>query len=292
MVFGNELLTTTPSPKMMSFYAPSSVSNPSLSPSLITFHALLAVNPNGFIDSSVSVGQPVGLPLAPNFPEFIEEIEGDWTFRLDYNKLTHKYAGCGPTNDDGQMAEWGVCQEYSAGIGVKEIRKKLKELLEYGRETVEEQEKYAKDLADWESAKQQCESKTEDGFTFGYVNTDGTPTGYPDISTWNCVKTSVGTQGGASAAGASQEDTEEEEDGTEKDDEADVGGSSFTFGFSEGMKETLKNGLIIIVVLGVGYGAYQSEKKTHLFSNIYKKLSSKKKKGVVRKPPKRMKSSA
>jgi len=267
MVFGTELLNATPSLNMVSFYAP-----------------MLKIP-----TVSIPNAPPIAIPS-------ISESVGDWTFTLNYDSVTDKFLGCGPTSSTGITPAWGVCLEYDASKGEPFIRDALREIMKMGQKTVADQKVYAQQYANWVAEKTKCKAKVKTGFTFSYVNKDKdyTPFGPPDDE-WICRKTKLNTanedgdcskthqltndDGSCGDCGEGYVVDEYEDSDTYeeciKKDESKVVGGSINIGFSEGLKETLKNGLIVLVVIGIGYGAYQGEKKSDLFSNIYKNLKKK-----------------
>jgi len=276
MPFGNLTIDEPQTSNTTPVIAVAAVTNPSVSTALVSQEAI------------VQVHTVVAVNGTPNFPPLsISESDGEWTFTVDYDMVANQFAGCGPIDSEGQQVGWGVCVVYAWNDNEQSIRNQLQALMEGGHESVAQQEQYAQDLAAWEDAKQQCESQSEEGYTFGYVNEDGTSTGYPDTSSFVCMRTEVAATGASGSGGAGGGTTQEDEETLdEEEDETHVAGGSIELGFSEGMKETLKNGLILIAVLGIGYGAYQAEKKTDLFSNTYKKLTDKLKKSkATKKPP-------
>ena len=224
-----------------------------------------------------TIGQTPSLPPSNTPPKKILPLEITktytgltFTLKLDGSH----YMGCGPQDSKGDDYNFGgACVSYSSSLSKGEIERKLLKFLKNLRNQEEEQKKYDEAQAKWEQDKVGCESEQKEGSTFSFVNEDRNyaPVG-PPTESWVCMESIAATE--------TEREEETPDEGEETDSEGVIvaqsnpqqGGAvkNLSIGFSQGLRHTIRRGVLVGGVLLVGYGAYKIEDRTKIVSNLFK----------------------
>jgi hypothetical protein len=202
-----------------------------------------------------------------------------WTFEVNW--ANGSWSGCGPKDENGNDVEWGVCVSYpDSEYTEKQIEKKLMETMEKGIGVIEAQKEYEKNLALWQQDKATCEAKVKEGSVFTFVNKERLNATGPITEEWMCLETITPVEEEEDeesvATPAEEEEEEEDEVSTTTTSTQSSSGNNIEVGFGSGFKDLLNKGLMAIVVIGIGYGAFKVEERTSIFSKLASKIMPKK----------------
>ena len=227
-----------------------------------------------------TIGQTPSLPPSNTPPKKILPLEitktyTGLTFTVKLNG--NNYNGCGPQHIVEDLVEdydfGGACVSYPSSLSKGEIERKLLKFLKNLRKQEGEQKKYKEAQAKWEQDKAGCESEQKEGSTFSFVNEERNyaPVG-PPTESWVCMESIAATE--------TEEEEETPDDGEETDSDGVVVAQTsrqqgeavknLSIGFSQGLGNTIKRGVLVGGILLVGYGAYKIEDRTKIVSNLFK----------------------
>ena len=237
-------------------------------------------------DGSKSTPSKVG--KRNKYVEVIDVSSSGLTFRVTWNQPSKgNYAGCGPQDIFGEDVDFGICVAYPETMSEADIKRKLTKIITDGvkqlpiekQKALREQEKYQKAKIEWDRVAMECRNR---GVGWDMFNKDTDSTSGQITDNWVCLEDKPSDEDDEVGV-ASVVDTETNEEEEEEDDDVvsptlpvrSSTGSSVEVGLGQGFTDTMKTGIKVLVVGGIGYGAYKLEDRTSIFSNLFSKLMPK-----------------
>ena len=236
-------------------------------------------------DGSKSTPSKVG--KSNKYVEVIEVSSSGLTFTVTWNQPSKgNYAGCGPQDIFGEDVDFGICAAYPETMSEADIKRKLTKIITDGvkqlpiekQKALREQEKYQKAKIGWERVAMECRNRGE-GWDMFNKDRDSYYDG-PPTDNWVCLEDKPSDEddevGVASVVDTKTNDEEEDDDVVSPTLPVRSSmGSSVEVGLGQGFTDTMKTGMKVLVVGGIGYGAYKLEDRTSIFSNLFSKLMPK-----------------